>query len=296
MAFYVEGDGIKIMMQVMLGDGFRVWFTRYWTTKKVVLKARSGIPILELRISWRNKIKGTWEKIVVPEVPEFFYQLGFVPHTVTRAEFEANEEYQTFDVHFDPEYFNAVGMDYKLFQQFINMALKGEPAELYSSPKRCSGLMLDAAYAILRNAYSAYGKRKSLDNNVENILLAVLEDIDPDGLIISEVTSVQFTAVHYARELIHQHFPKYPGNRALAQMVNINLTYFITAFKRVFGVPPREFYNLLRVDKGRSLLKQGFSITTISLELEYESEQSFSKAFKKEMNISPKEYQLRFRP
>lgn len=295
LAFCMEGDGIRALFQVLPGNGFRVWFSRYWTTKKVVLKARGSMSVLELRMSWLNQIKGSWEKIVQAEVPELCYQFGFVPHTITRAEFEARKEYQTLDVHYDLDFFDSVGMNYKMFQQFIALVLKNEPAELYAAAKQCPVLMLEAANAILRNTYSLQGRNKILDNCVSNILVAVLEDIDPEGLVVPALTPSQYESVRHAKYLIEEKFPDYPGNRALAQEVHLSLTYLMFGFKAVFRVSPYEYYNQLRINRSTHLLKRGNSIKDVAYELQYQSDRSFSRAFKKAINMLPKEYQQWFR-
>lgn len=291
----LTGEGFKALFQQFIGKGFRVWFSRYWMATTTVLKATGDIPTLELRISLSNTIKGSWDKIIQPELSEYYYQFGFVPHVVTRAMFDGEAEYQTFDIHFDLSFLEDLGLDYATFQRFMEKIASDEPAELYPKPRRCTPLMVEAIQGILKNTYSAQGKEFLLQNSVENILLAALEDVDKAETILPELTAPQHEALHRVKELIEENVPVYLGNKILCQKTMLNLFVLSFGFKRLFGVKPYEYYSLLRMQKGKLLLQQGDSINSVAVELEFETPRAFGKAFKDRFGITPKEYQLGFR-
>lgn len=289
------GEGFKALFQRLNGKGFVVWFSRYWMHKHTILRATGHEPALELRISLRNRIRGTWDKIFQAELPAAHYQLSFVPFVVTRAQFEAGQEYETFDIHFDLAFLESIGIDYKTFERFIEQVLKDQPAELSPVPRRCPPLMSEAVQAILHNNYSAKGRERLLRNNVENILLAALEDVDREEAMLPELTIVQREALQEVKRLIEANVPSYPGNKQLCRKTCLNLFVLNFGFKRLFGVNPYKYYNMLRMEKGKELLRQGESINSVAAELDFEAPRSFGKAFKEMFGMTPKEYRAGFR-
>jgi AraC-like DNA-binding protein len=289
------GEGFKALFQKLSGKGFVVWFSRYWMHSSTVLRATDHEPALELRISLRNEIKGTWDKITAPQLPAYHYQISFVPFVVTRATFEAVTEYETFDIHFELSFLEQIGLDYKQFQLFINQVLNDQPAELSPAPRRCPPLMTEAIHSVLYNNYSTVGKARLLQTSVENILLAALEDADRIEMILPELTTQQREALQEVKRLIEESFPKYPGNRQLCKKTCLNLFLLNFGFKRLFVVNPYKYYTLLRMEKGKELLCKGESVNSVAAELEFESPRAFGKAFKTMFGMTPKEYRAGFR-
>jgi len=288
------GEGFKALFQQLTGNGFAVWISRYWPNAVTVLRATGHHPALELRIALRNKIKGTWDKILQPELPPLYYQFSFVPHIATRARFEAGTEYETFDIHFDRTFLEELGMDYKIFQRFLEQVFKDQPTELSPAPRRCPPLMLEAVQAILRNNYSVKGKAWLLQNNVENILLAALEDVDRVETMLPELTEAHVTALHEVKRLIDESIPYYPGNKQLCQKTFLNLFVLNFGFKRLFGITPYKYYNRLRMERGKELLRRHESIYSVAAELDFLTPRAFGRAFKEMFGMTPREYRGRY--
>ena len=94
-----------------------------------------------------------------------------------------------------------------------------------------------------------------------------------------------------AFELIHEK-PDYPWTVAeLASQVNMSRTAFSTRFSHLAGVPPLTYVTKWRMLKASDILRQGLAtITETATRVGYESEASFSKAFKREMGVAPGTY------
>jgi AraC-like DNA-binding protein len=94
-----------------------------------------------------------------------------------------------------------------------------------------------------------------------------------------------------AFELIHEQ-PNHPWTVAeLASQVNMSRTAFSTRFTQVAGVPPLTYVTKWRMLKASDLLRRGeATITEVATRVGYESEVSFSKAFKREMGAAPGAY------
>jgi AraC-like DNA-binding protein len=94
-----------------------------------------------------------------------------------------------------------------------------------------------------------------------------------------------------ALELIHEQ-PDHPWTVAeLASRVNMSRTAFSLRFAQLSGMPPLSYVTKWRMLKAGDLLHQGTAtIAEIAAAVGYESEASFSKAFKREMGVAPGTY------
>ncbi len=81
----------------------------------------------------------------------------------------------------------------------------------------------------------------------------------------------------------------------IARSVNYSPTYFGVLFKERTSYSPIEYYNQLKIQRACSLLQfTDLKIKEIAFRLGYYDAFHFSKAFAKEMEISPKEYRRRY--
>ena len=78
----------------------------------------------------------------------------------------------------------------------------------------------------------------------------------------------------------------------IAEEIGFSLPYFSTQFKKYMGVSAIKYLTRKRVHLAKDLLIKGpnLSILDISGRLGFENPSTFSKHFKQEFNITPKEY------
>ena len=76
----------------------------------------------------------------------------------------------------------------------------------------------------------------------------------------------------------------------IQRAANLNRQYMSALFKRQEGISIQQYIIRVRMEKAIMLLKQGFSVTETARLSGYESIYAFSKAFKRELGISPTEY------
>lgn len=77
----------------------------------------------------------------------------------------------------------------------------------------------------------------------------------------------------------------------LAALANMSRANFCRIFQQQLGLPPAKFLAHIRLQQGAYLLKQTQkSVLEVALEIGYQSEAHFSKAFKALFGISPRQY------
>lgn len=292
-AFALNEPGYQALFQLLPGEGFNIWYSVYTTgPEKVVLKARGGIAVLELRISVKNSIKGTWDKILSPELPEYHFSLGFTPFVETRAIFEPNSEYITLDFHFELAFLEDLGVDYKLLDSFIRNVQADQPAELSPHPHPCPTEMKDAIQAILYNTYSRTGKQQLNKWKAGEILLSALESVlRTHDLLPLPIRPADIEKLHHAHAVIENNFPDWIGPKRICQLSQLNQLKLKIGFKHLFHQTPYEFFQALKLREAKRLLLEGKeSITSIAYLAGYKHASSFSREFNKKFGYPPKEF------
>ena len=79
----------------------------------------------------------------------------------------------------------------------------------------------------------------------------------------------------------------------LTELVHFDKSYLITRFKIMWGVPPMQYVNLLRLERAKVMLTMTEkSITEIAGLVGFQSIHYFSRYFKAKENITPNEYRI----
>lgn len=99
------------------------------------------------------------------------------------------------------------------------------------------------------------------------------------------------TSISLACRYIEEHLSEPLTLEAVASQVFLNSNYLSDLFKAETGTNFKDYITEKRMEKACSLLKTPMRIADIALQAGYRDAKHFSKAFKKFVGISPKEYQ-----
>lgn len=126
---------------------------------------------------------------------------------------------------------------------------------------------------------------KEMESNPDSLSLEYLFFFLYDKLIESKIfTSIDYISKHYLDEL---HIAN------LAAMEHYNENYYREWFKRQTGLGPTAYIQKLRIEKAKELLvTTKYGITEIAIQVGYDHNSSFTRAFKQTEGINPKEYRL----
>ena len=83
--------------------------------------------------------------------------------------------------------------------------------------------------------------------------------------------------------------------RSISKELGYSYNYFSRMFKEKAGITLRDYIYNKKIEKSIKLIESNrYSITRIAIMLGYNDVQSFSKAFKRTMNMSPSEYKVSY--
>lgn len=98
-----------------------------------------------------------------------------------------------------------------------------------------------------------------------------------------------------SQQYIHEHFAEPITIVELAQIENYNVSYYTDWFKRKFGVSPSSYLRNFRIEKARELLlTTHYRLIEIAMQVGYNSNASFTRAFKEATGMSPIAYRSQY--
>jgi len=94
-------------------------------------------------------------------------------------------------------------------------------------------------------------------------------------------------------EILEREYSEYFGIDDLADMLNINKSYLIRVFKRDLNTTPGRYLENLRIDKAKGyLISDDLNYDMIAKMCGYTNGNYFSKVFKKQTGLTPKQFQI----
>ncbi|MCD9020609.1 response regulator transcription factor [Cohnella silvisoli] len=97
-------------------------------------------------------------------------------------------------------------------------------------------------------------------------------------------------AVLYVKKYLLQHLHEDLSLTRLAELVHFNPSYFSRMFKQVTGLNLSEYLSGVRLEKAKALLECNKKVNEVAAIVGFESAASFSRFFKKMVDISPQDY------
>ena len=110
--------------------------------------------------------------------------------------------------------------------------------------------------------------------------------------VLQEKEKKNTIPIRKALQYIDQHFFEQISLDEIAKYVLLNPAYLSTIFKTETGMTITSYITKVRVDYAKNLLKEGqFSISDIAIKSGYQDARYFSRIFKENIGVTPKEYQ-----
>jgi|SRR5215510_1376000 len=99
-----------------------------------------------------------------------------------------------------------------------------------------------------------------------------------------------------AKNLLHDGCALEFGVSDVARQIGVHPVHFVRAFRKFFNCTPGEYLRRCRVEKARSLVAGSkISLSEAALESGYSDQSQLSKAFRRYLGVSPREYRQNHR-
>jgi len=96
-----------------------------------------------------------------------------------------------------------------------------------------------------------------------------------------------FRRLQVAREFLHSKVGDRTSLEDVAREACLSRFHLHRAFTKTFGETPHAYLTALRLNRARSLLNRGYSVTEASMEVGFSSLSAFSRLFRDRFHISP---------
>ena len=169
----------------------------------------------------------------------------------------------------------------------------GEERVLFRSPVRAEeiGRIFTRMYEAFRKKEPGY---ELLIKSETYALLGYLVRHDVKERLSGRRYESRFEAlekINEAARYLEEHFTEEMTTHELARMANLSEGYFCSLFKRVTGKTAKEYVNALRIKRAEELLSgTDMTVTGIAFCCGFSDANYFTRMFKKETGVSPREF------
>ncbi|MEH6591352.1 MAG: AraC family transcriptional regulator [Halioglobus sp.] len=223
-----------------------------------------------------------------------FALVQMVPGSSKEESFELGQRDCVITLHCQPSY----------LEKRLHTALDGMPAWLQDflrgeeqnrhSIFRLSAAMRSAANDILNADPDGFFFDLLLHAKCEELLwhsLLALCDESGTPARVAGLSNAETDKIELAATQLREHFPDLPSLVQLAEELQLSSWKLNRGFKAVHGMTASEFIVDLRMHRARELLAESrLSIQAIAMEVGYDYLSNFSKAFKRHLGVSPRDY------
>ncbi len=148
-------------------------------------------------------------------------------------------------------------------------------------------------------ARKEYGYELAIRANIYNLFLLILRRWNEQNVDLhlgSELDKGMITRLQTVFDYIEENYPNDITALQMAQRCNLSYSYFSRLFTRVMKRSFKEYLNYVRISKAELLLTTtGLNITEIAMQVGFSTSSYFIQQFKHYKDISPKQYQLRYK-
>ena len=164
---------------------------------------------------------------------------------------------------------------------FSEMKREGLSRALYSHESTNAALYL-LLLRLVRNTYTP--QNAPLNRESQNCLFDVSSEFSSD---YSNTDVLLIKIIDYIESNLSEQITL----DDLAQLVHLDKSYMISRFKKIWGIPPMQYINHLRIERAKVLLAMTCKkATEIAQEIGFRSIHYFSRYFKEKEGMTPNEY------
>lgn len=282
----------------LYAEGVTVRYCEYYISKPAILKARTDLPAIELRIALKNQITGKWEGINDPSLQQDHFELSYTPFVKTRAEFKIANTYSTCDFHYDLAFLESMAKDFPVIDEYLESVNQEQAIQITANNYICTPAMKNAIDYIEHNPFSKRSQKYILENCAKEVLLSALERIteeeDPEKVFV--LTDEHIDKLRKCKTIIEENILEMISLKFLCRKCELNEYVLKRGFKILFGYSPVRYHIKLRMDHAAKLLLENkLTIAEIAYTINYTSPGNFTIEFKKHFKCTPIYYRTHWK-
>ena len=147
----------------------------------------------------------------------------------------------------------------------------------------------DQYLSLISEAYESFVRNKSGKSICLGNLLKMIGYFESEDK--GNINRKSLAAVGPALTHIERYYNMDTTVEELAQMCSMSVSGLEKVFKKSFGMTPAKYRNNIRIEHAKQLLHSGYSIEETANSTGFSDRYYFSKIFKKQVGVSPGEYQ-----
>lgn len=141
-----------------------------------------------------------------------------------------------------------------------------------------------------------YERNTLIDLGVSELLVRLLSHQTRDFLLHHCANDPESNGLYAAIHHLQQHFTEPLDVAELARVACMSRTRFFHQFKTHMACTPLNYQHQLRLDRARTQLQRGLSVTQVCFEVGYMELSHFSRRFKMRYGVSPRDFQQKNAP
>lgn len=249
------------------------------TNKKIISHSPNDLEILYYKEGEANITIGTRkyhcskQSIVVLE-----------PYGLNTISNQAKEKYSYYYIHFEikPLY---------LQNQLLSLLTKHGHV-IYKEEFRDFSEMFGRL--LLESKEKEMGYRTIITSGLMRVLVEIIraQHKRKEDFQIERVSRQYINIVDEALKYINSHISEAIKLEVMAKEIGVSPSYLYKVFYKVMDIAPSQYILKYKISKAQKLLIANYQIKDIASRLGFSSAYHFSKVFKQQMQMSPKQYQI----
>lgn len=280
--------GSMLFQEIRFQD-FSVHLSHYFIRETSGFLTRADQSILELHICLQRGVEYQLEGIGSVRMPEWSFNLTYVPHVVNRVLFTGSQHLTTFDIHFSREYLERMSPHFPGLSRFLDRTPRESGITLSPFFQSASPGMIRVIHDFVHCEFQQGMRKVYLEGKVWEILILALEKADRNPQeALMELKPYDRDRIEEARQILIREMEEPGTTQELARRVGINEFKLKNGFKQLYGAPIFTYLLEQKMKLAQDLLLEtDLSVYEISFRTGFKSISNFSAAFKKYFGYTP---------
>lgn len=279
---------------VNLRQGLNVLIDDYTLKEDLIVKPPGvGDAWLRLEMSFMLSGKNRYEEV---QPCHNFLTAGWATGKSGQFHWQAGERVLKFDIHMEPNFFNTLlDEQFDALPSLLRQNIKSFQPYHHSFWHRqpTTAAMRSVIHQILHCPYQGLTRWLYWEGKVLELIALRLEQVSQSDLKTADQSSLKsedVDRIYSASTILIEHFNNPPSLLELSRLTGLNDYKLKQGFRQVFGTTVFGYLIQHRMERACQLLKQQQSIAMVAAAVGYSSPMTFSRAFRRHFDISPKDY------